>query len=241
MFQVFESAYLIVAFRIFTIIPIVLVTSLLMGKRHISELPVFDFIIAIVLGSVVGADIADPSVDHGPTILAILLLVSLQIGHSFLTIRSQRFRHYTRFEPTIVIQNGIILKHNLRKIRFSLDQILSLLRLKNVFNVSDVEFALVEANGDLSVQKKSQQDYLKPIDSKTATPYRGLSTPLIYEGQLDQEMLSRASLNEQWLIEELHRQKISSIKDVFYAELDTEGNLYASPINPHIPEQKRLM
>lgn len=234
------NPYLITAIRIFSIIPIVLIVALLMGKRHVGELPVFDFLIAITLGSVVGADIADPSIDHGPTILAIFLLALLQLIYSYLILRFHKFRRWTRFEPTIIIQNGIILKHNLRKIRYSLDQILELLRVQGVFNLSEIEYALVEPNGNVSVLRKSQHDSVTPQDLNISTSYRGLPHVLVYDGKANLESLGRVNLSLDWLKGELAKLGYNSIREVFYAELDTNGKLYVSPQRPDIAEQKRL-
>ncbi len=233
------EAYLITAGRIVTIIPLVFCMTLLMGKRQVGELPVFDFVIAIVLGAVVGADIADPSIEHGPTVLAIVLLVLLQIGSSYGILKSRRFRHIMRFEPTIIVQNGKLLKHNLRKIRYSLDQVLELLRLNGVFNLAEVEFALVEANGEISILRKSQEEPVRARDLGISTPYRGLATTVIYDGKADFEMLERLDLNGAWLEEELQRLGISSVKDVFYAELDSEGHLYVALQKPGVAEDKK--
>ncbi len=132
--------YLVVLLRIATIVPLLLILTLLMGKRVVGELQVFDFLIVITLGSVVGADIADPQIEHGPTAFAVLLLAGAQWGISLLNIKNRFFGQLTTFEPTIVIQNGQILHDRLKKTRYSLDTLLELLRGKDIFRVSEVEF-----------------------------------------------------------------------------------------------------
>lgn len=232
--------YLVTAGRILTIIPFVFLMTLLMGKRQVGELPVFDFIIAIVLGAVVGADIADPSIVHGPTVFAVVLLVLMQLGISYGVLKNKRFRHIMRFEPTIIVQNGKLLKHNLRKIRYSLDQVLELLRLNGVFTLAEVEYALVEANGEISVLRKSQEEPVRARDLRVSTPYRGLPTTVIYDGEVDDEMLQRINRDQAWLEQELQRLGVSSHNDVFFAELDTEGHLYVALQRPDVAEEKKV-
>jgi uncharacterized membrane protein YcaP (DUF421 family) len=139
--------YLTVSLRIITIIPLLFFMTLIMGKRQVGELPVFDFIIAVTIGAVAGADIADPAIKHGPTALAIILLALLQVSVSFGIIKNRVFAHLLTLEPTIVIQNGQLLKSHLKRIRYSIDTVVELLREEGVFNLNEVEFAIIEPDG----------------------------------------------------------------------------------------------
>jgi uncharacterized membrane protein YcaP (DUF421 family) len=230
--------YLVVLIRIATIIPLLLVVTLLMGKRLVGELQVFDFLIAITLGAVVGADIADPTIHHGPTAFAILLLATAQWGLSKANIRFRFFGHLTTFEPTLVIQNGTILEKNLKQIRYSLDTLLELLREKSVFRVNEVEFAVIEANGKLSVLKKSQYQPLTPSANDIPTGYYGLSHAVIVEGVIDEKKLAELNLDRNWLLHELKKQNIESPEKIFLAELDTTGHLYLSPYHAKAHQNK---
>ncbi len=136
--------------RIFTILPLLLAVTLVMGKRSIGELPVFDFLVILTLGSVVGADIAEPKVNHLFTMFAVVAIASLQMFVSYLKIKNRKFGRLVTFEPTIVIYKGQFLVNNMQAIRYSIDNVLQMLREKDVFNVTDVELAIIEANGSSS-------------------------------------------------------------------------------------------
>ncbi len=220
--------YLVVLLRIATIIPLLLILTLLMGKRVVGELQVFDFLIVITIGSVVGADIADLQIEHGPTALAILLLAGAQWGISRLNIKNRFFGQLTTFEPTIVIQNGQILHDSLKRTRYSLDTLLELMRQKDVFRVSEVEFAILEANGKMSVLKKSQFQPLTPSDTGTPTEYYGLSHSVILEGKIVKKSLQELGIEEKTLLKELQKQNFTAA-DIFHGELDTNGHLHLSP------------
>lgn len=99
--------------------------TLLMGKRQVGELPVFDFIIAVTIGAVAGADIAD--IDHGPTALANVLLALLQLTVSYGITKNRILNHLLSLEPTIVIQNGQLLRSHLKRISYPVDTVLELL------------------------------------------------------------------------------------------------------------------
>lgn len=121
-----------------------------MGKRSIGELPVFDFLVILALGAVVGADIADPKIEHLHTAVAIVLIGLLQRGVSILAIKVRKFGKMITFEPTVVIHNGGLIEENLKKVRYSIDNILQMLREKDTFSLDEVELAVLEANGRLS-------------------------------------------------------------------------------------------
>ncbi len=141
--------------RIITILPLLLIVTIFMGKRAIGELPVFDFLIIVTLGAVVGADIADPNIHHLPTAVAIVGIALLQKVVAKWKISNRKVGRLLTFEPTIVVQNGVILQGNLKRIRYSIDNVLQMLREKDVFDISEVEIAIVESNGAISVLEET--------------------------------------------------------------------------------------
>ncbi len=220
--------YLKVAFRIISIMVFVLILILVTGRRKVGELPVFDFLSIIILGNIVGADIADPKIPQLPTAFAVFLLVIMQYLISHFTIKSRKFGDKVTFEPVIVIQNGQIIKANMKKVRYSIENILMFLREKGIFDLNEVEFAIIEDSGNLSVMKKSQFQPLTPSDMKISTNYKGLTIPLILDGRLYADNLKKLKLDEAWLKEQLAKYNINSFEEAFYADINTEGTLYAS-------------
>jgi uncharacterized membrane protein YcaP (DUF421 family) len=219
--------YLVVLGRIVTVIPLLVIMSLLMGKRHVGELRAFDFIIAVTIGAVAGADIADPKISHGPTAFAIVLLALLHIAVTYGILQNRRFAHLISLEPVIVIQNGQLLKRHLQRARMPIDTLLELLREKGVFNLNEVEFAIVEPDGKVSVQKKSQYQPATPKDLKIKTGYKGLPTPLIVEGAIFHKGLQAVGLEEVWLLDTL-MEAGHTVEEVFFAELNSDGSLHIS-------------
>ena len=148
---------LLVTGRILTIIPLMLVVALYMGKRSIGELPVFDFLVVITLGAVVGADIADPEIPHIHTAVAIVLIGLFQKIVSKAVIKHRKLGHLITFEPTIVIQDGKLIIKSLKRLRYSVDNVLQMLREKGVFDISNVHLGIIEANGRISILKKNSK------------------------------------------------------------------------------------
>ncbi|WP_339149554.1 MULTISPECIES: DUF421 domain-containing protein [unclassified Sutcliffiella] len=214
-----------VLFRIVTILPLMLIVTLFMGKRSIGELPVFDFLVILTLGSVVGADIADPNVHHLPTVGAIIAIALLQKLIAWWKIKNHKVGRLLSFEPTLVIYEGQFHIKNMRKISYSIDNILQMLREKDVFRVADVHFALIEANGELSVKLKPEKELVNREDLQSAQLKSSIEYTVIMDGRIQEQALEHLGLDETWLREELLKGDIVNIQDVFYAAINEENRL----------------
>ena len=216
-----------IVLRVLSIMPLLLVITLLMGKRSFSEVPVFDVLILLVLGEVVGADLSDPRIPIRHAVLTSLLLGVIQIIVSNLVIRFRRFGRLLTFEPTLVIRDGRFLDSNLRRIRYSIDNILQMLRENNTFNVADVEMAVVEANGRLTVLKKPGKQTVT-LDDIGKPAQSSLALPVIVEGKVYRDTLQGLGVSEPWLREQLQGQGLAGPEDVFFASLNQELQLHVS-------------
>ncbi|MER2192184.1 MAG: DUF421 domain-containing protein [Solibacillus sp.] len=219
---------LIVLVRILTILPLLLFITLFMGKRAIGELPVFDFLIVIILGAVVGADIADPNIEHFPTVMAIIFIGIFQRVVAKWKISNRKIGKLLTLEPTVVIQNGQFIDKNLKKIRYSIDNILQMLREKNVFDINDVETAIIEGNGALSVLKKPQKDPVTREDMNIIKTTASISFPVIIEGTIYSDVLRDFNLNEASLLQQLSDQGVTDVNNVFFASINRKLELHVS-------------
>jgi len=199
-----------------------------MGKRAIGELPVFDFLIVLILGALVGADIADPNIEHLPTAIAIIAIGIFQRIVTKWKISNRKIGRLLTFEPTVVLQNGKFLDKNLKKIRYSIDNILQMLREKNIFDINEVETAIIEANGALSVLKKPQKNSVTLEDMNIIKPTSTISFPVIVEGTVYSDVLREVNLNKTWLKQELSNQGVHDLKEVFFASINHELELHVS-------------
>lgn len=211
---------------------LVLTVARLMGRKAISQMTFFDLVVMITLGSVT-ANLAMGPEKSTVTITVVLIAFGLlAVLTGYLHIKSIRFRKIVDSEPVTAIENGKINEKNLKKVRYTLDELTTLLREKNIFNYADVEFAIIENDGQLSVLPKSQKAPLTPSDMNVPTSYKGLTRDLIMDGEILSENLEASNLDENWLNTQLGNNGISSASQVFYAGLDTAGNLYISEKQP---------
>jgi uncharacterized membrane protein YcaP (DUF421 family) len=225
--EVLKESVIILA-RIFTIFPLFLVITQYMGKRSIGEMPIFDFLIIMTLANVVGADIADPTVDHVYTYLAIIVIPLIQRLTAYLSIKHRKIGKKLTFEPTLVIQDGKLLVENLKGIRYTVDNVLQMLRQKNIFDLSDVKIAIIEANGQISVLKKENKLEVTIEDINVKKKSKSLSYPLIVEGKIYEDILLYLGLNRQWLIAELHKRRVAQLNRVFFASINDDQELHVS-------------
>ena len=223
--------YLTITFRIVTIMALLLFATLfIMGKRPIGELPVFDFLVLVVMGSIVGADIAGPDAAHLPIAFSVVLMAAVQRLVSFFVTKSRRFRKAVTFEPTIVVYNGRLIYANIKRIRFTIDEIIMLLREKEIFDIGKVEYGIVEANGKMSVLRKPEFESPTLGDMKLPYPPKGNAVTVVMEGQIQLSNLKALALGEQDLLHMLDKSG-TSLADTAYASIDSKGKLSLSTYN----------
>ena len=161
-----------------------------------------------------------------PLLIALFIFSVLTYLMRYISLKSRAARKLLAGEPVVVIQNGKVMEQSMQRSHYSTDDLLMQLRTKGVFNIADVEFAVLEPNGRLSVLLKSHKMPATREDLQLDSQYQGLSSELIMDGEIIYQNLEQNNLDEAWLIGELSKQGIKSAEDVSLAILDTEGNLY---------------
>jgi len=216
----------VVVLRTLLVYAALLVVVRLTGKREMGHVSPFDFVVAILVAEVAVLPIAEPErpVWHGLVPLATIVFGELVL--SWLTLKSQAVRHLLTGRPSVVIRDGRLVEDELRSVRFCIDDLLESLRAKDVADVTEVEVAILEPNGSLSVIRKSQHRPVTPADLGVPTRYEGLPLPLIKDGIVNYEALAAAGLDDTWLEKELQRRGIAGPRQVFFAQLNTAGELF---------------
>lgn len=197
----------------------------IMGKKQLSEMTSFDYIVGITIGSIVAAISVDRSIDDIDGIIATLSWATLPIITGYIGLKSVKFRRLTDGESTILIDKGQVNDKNMRKARYNMKDLLMQLRQKEIFDLAEVDFALLEANGQLSVLKKQDYHFVTLKDLNLKTPYKGLSIDIIINGEIIYEHLDMIKKDKKWLNEELKNKKIKDIKQIIYAGVTNEDKL----------------
>lgn len=217
---------LIVFVRTFIIYAVVVVLMRLMGKRQIGQLEPYELVVAVMIAELAAIPMEDKAIPLVHGLIPIFNLFFIQVCISYINMKSLWFRSFMDGSPSIVIRNGKIDIDELAKARYNINELLEQLRTKGYANIADVEFAILETSGNLSVIPKSQKRPLTPADLHIDTGYEGLPLPLVLDGTIQRDNLSDAGLTVDWLVSELAKLGIDDVNEVFFASLDTQGNLF---------------
>ncbi|MDK2798601.1 MAG: hypothetical protein PWP27_525 [Clostridiales bacterium] len=217
---------LIAFFRTIFLYILVIAALRIMGKRQIGELQPSELVVTIMISELAAIPMQATGIPLMNGILPILTLIIAEVVLSYITLKSQKARNIISGTPSILIENGKINESEMEKLRFNMDDLLEELRVNSCPNIADVEFAILETSGQLSIITKSQKSPVTAEDLKIPTKYVGLPLTLISDGEVNDDNLKKAKLDRQWLNNELAKFGIAKPEDVFFASLDTDGNLY---------------
>ena len=215
-----------------------------LGKKQLSQLNIFEFISGIVLGGFVAihSSTLNSPIIHGLIAMAVWFAIPSII--EYLSINSKTIRDFTRGKSTVMIQDGKIMEDNLKKEKYSADDLLENLRSKDIFHVADVEFAILEPSGILNVLPKKENQPLSAKDLGIKLALEKESQTVIMDGKMQLESLANLALNPNWLETELDKLNVS-IENVFLGQADSDGqltiDLYDDKIAVPSPTEKPLL
>ncbi|QED50084.1 DUF421 domain-containing protein [Cytobacillus dafuensis] len=199
------------------------------GRKSFSQLTPLHFIFILLLDDFLGHVIYENDVSIFKFLFAIGFWTLLILTLDFITLKYTKIRILLHGNPVIIIRNGIIDRNAVKKSKLDLNQILSLLRQKSVFSVREVEYALLEPNGQISISLKSK--YKPPSIEDFNLPERKVNLPLtlIMDGNILQNNLKECGMDEKWLLDELCAKGFDNTKSIFYAEWKEIDGLHISP------------
>jgi uncharacterized membrane protein YcaP (DUF421 family) len=199
-----------------------------MGRKEISQMTFFNFVSAISIGTIAASLAIDSSLSIRNGVISLVGWTAFTIILGFLDIKSKKVRYAIVGEPIILIRKGQILGDSLRKTRLDMDSLNSLLRKKNVFSITEVDYAIFETDGSLSVMKKETKQTITKSDMNIQqTPaVFPTSIAVISDGKINTNNLNELNLDQKWLDQELQSKDITSVTEVFYAEVQKDGTLY---------------
>lgn len=212
--------------RTLILFTLVVVGLRLMGKRQIGQLQPYELVIVIMLSALAAIPMESTDVPLVLGIVPILTLLLLQVALSYVSLKSERARGIICGTPSVLIENGRIIEKELARLRYNINDLMEQLRSKNMPNIADVEFAILETSGQLSVIPKSQKRPVVPADISLPTTYEGLPFTLIIDGYVLKTNLAKINLNEKWLKTELKKFGVNNLKDVLFSSIDSEGKLF---------------
>ena len=206
---------------------VLLVSTRALGKKQMSHLTFFNYITGITMGSIAANIISQLNKHFMDEFIGLIWLCMLTALTGYIGLKSGTLRVIIDGQPTILIKKGKIIKHALKSNRLNMDDLSMLLRKQNIFSITEVDYAILEPDGALSVLKKPQQQEVTKADMKINTnTINYIPSEIIVDGKIIKHNLKELNLDEEWLKKQLKHHNINSIKDVFYAEIQSDGTLF---------------
>lgn len=204
----------------------ILFITRIIGRQQLSQLTVYEYINGITFGSIaatVATDLSQSSISH---LVGLFLFGLLTLLMAFLSKKSRTISKVIEGEPILVIQDGHILEKNLSKFHYTVDDLTHMLRTKDVFNIEDVKYGILETTGELSILKVAGKENVKVEDLNVKNKQEDLNTEIIVTGNIIYENLQKRNLTIKWLMEQLKLKGIKDIRQIYFATIDKNNQIY---------------
>ncbi|WP_091484963.1 DUF421 domain-containing protein [Gracilibacillus orientalis] len=229
-----------ITIRIVSAFLVLLILTRIMGRKELRQLTFFNFVSGIAVGSIAASLVVNQNLDIWAGIYALTGWTILTIIMGLIDIKSKNAREVIQGQPMILIKQGKIMEDELRKARLDINALNAMLRKKNVFSLADVDYAIFESDGTLSVMKKDSKQTITKSDmniQQVKTEPFPMSTEVISDGKVNTSNLSKLNLDENWLEKQLKQAEVNSISEIFFAEIQKDGTLYIDTRDDNIPKQ----
>ncbi len=216
---------LLILIRTLVLYGIILIVMRLMGKREIGQMQPFEFTIAIMISDLATMPMEDSGIPISNGIIPILGLLLAHLMISFLNMKSIKSREILCGKPSILIYRGKIDEASLLKERFTINELQERLRDKDVTNIADVEYAILETSGQVNVILKPEKQNVTIEDMKLTKEYQGISYDLVIDGVVMQDNLNKINKNYKWLEKEVRKFGYKP-EDALIVTIDANDNIF---------------
>lgn len=193
---------------------VLLILGRIIGRKLISRITFFDFIVGVTLGSISVRIALGSQESPFLAVISVIVITLMVVITDYLDIKSINFRKLVDGEPIVLISNGKILDYNLKKVKITINKLMMQLREKDIFNVDDVELAAIESDGELTVLKKAAKQPVTTGDLNISPKYTGVISDIIIDGKIMYNNLKSTNHDEQWVINQLKNNNISDVEEV---------------------------
>ena len=202
----------------------------IMGHKQMAQLDLFDYITGITIGSI-AAELATELEEPWKPLIAMIIYGLVALGLTILSHKFSKTRKYVNGTPTIIIDNGKLYRENMKKAKLELSEFMVLCRQEGYFNLNDIQTAVFEYNGRLTILPKSEKRPLTPEDMNITPDKAEICTEIIMDGRIMHENLKRLGLDLIWLDKQLKKQKYNNAKEIYLGICDKNNNLTLYSVN----------
>lgn len=205
---------------------LIIVGIRLMGKRQVGELEPSELVFALIIADLAAVPMQDFGIPLLSGVIPILTLLCINLIMSILSLKSLRFRSLMCGRPSIIVQDGVLVEHEMAKNRFTIDELMEELRLKGYTDLTAIKYAILETSGQLSVLPYAAQQPVTAAQMGRTPNDPGLPLVLINDGRLIAANFTLLGLDAKWLEGQLHSRKLKDPSQVFLLTVDEQGNVY---------------
>lgn len=202
----------------------------MMGHKQIAQLDFFDYITGITIGSI-AAELATELESPWKPLIAMIIYGLVAFGLTIFAGKFPKSRKFINGTPTIIMNNGKLYRKNMKKAKLELSEFMVLCRQEGYFNINDIETAIFEYNGRITILPKSQKRPLTPEDINITPEKAEICTEIIMDGRILHENLKRRGLDLTWLDKQLKNQKYDNAKEIYLGICDKNNHLTLFPVN----------
>lgn len=218
--------YLEVAGRAIFSFLVLFTLARILGKKQISHLTFFDYVVGIVIGDMASQVAIDTSMKIVNGLIGLVIYTLFSVILAYGAIKSFKFRDLVESSPSILIKDGKIMEKGLFKHKMTYDDLMNGLREKDAFMIEEVEMAILETNGQISVMKKPEYQALTPKDIGLKMKDDHAPSLIIIDGTLLEKRLRPLGYTKDWLLSEIKKKGANQFEDVFLAQIDSNGKVY---------------
>ena len=219
----------IILLRTIIIFLVLLFTLRMMGKRQLGELELSELVVAVLISDIAAHPLQDTAIPLLYGLVPVLTLFCCELLISFATLKSIRFRRFMCGKPSILIDNGKIIQSEMKRNRFSLDELTEELRKKGVVDLSTVRYAILEVDGTLNSILYATEQAVTAKDMNLSPPDSGLPVTLISDGRILHENLTLVHKSEKWLVNQVKQHGAKHVREVYLLTIDALGKIYYCP------------
>ncbi|KAA9015741.1 DUF421 domain-containing protein [Niallia endozanthoxylica] len=205
---------------------ILFVLARILGKKQISQLTFFDYVVGIAIGDMASTISIDPSMHFLDGVIGLVVYTALSLLFIYGALKSFKIRELVESSPSILVKNGKIMEESLAKHKLTYDDLLNGLRVQGAFSLSEVELAILETDGQISVMKKPQFQSLTPNDIGLKVSEDHAPSLIIVDGLFMERRLHYLGYSTKWFLDQIKKQGAKEIKDIFLAQVNSDGTVY---------------
>ncbi|MGI6362032.1 MAG: DUF421 domain-containing protein [Bacillota bacterium] len=197
----------------------------IMGKRQIGQLQPFELVVVLIFSELASSAMDNTASPILNSIIPIIVIAIIQVALAIINLKNEKLRDYICGKPSIVISQGKIMEEEMRNLRMNINDLQEQLRSKGFFDISEIEFAIMETNGQISVMSKTPKRPVQVADLDLKIKQEQPAMILVLDGKINYDALKSMNKDQNWLMAKLKAQGNKNIQDIFIASIN-DGTLF---------------